>query len=175
MAFLEPRRRRAENEIHVTGNVTIFKILPAAVQQNRVLPAQKAAVAEHRAVAVHAHGQRLSDRARGIFKRDIFRREIVRVNCRRGRVKSADGFAVRTFDVGVEVASENCLFRVFADEMEKAFLALDINQFLVSARFEVDDHRIGPGAGRHGHDGGLHIGELAAAVGGNDDVDGFDR
>src|SRR5205085_685314 len=41
-AFLEPRRRRAENKIHVTGDVAILKILPATVDEDGVLPAEEA-------------------------------------------------------------------------------------------------------------------------------------
>src|SRR5262249_33911893 len=42
MAILKKSRRGAEDEIHVTRDVAVFKILAAAVEQNRVLPSQKA-------------------------------------------------------------------------------------------------------------------------------------
>ena len=161
---------RAENEIHVTGNGAVFKILAAAVQQNRILPPEETAVAEHRAVAVHADGQRLPDRARGVFKRDVFRREIIRVNERRRGAERAQGFAVKVGEVGLQIAGDDGGGRVFTHQFEKAFLALHIDQFPVDAGFDVNDHRMGAGARRHGHDGGLHIGELAAAVGGDNEV-----
>ena len=70
----------------------------------------------------------------------------------------------------MQIIGEHGGCRVFAHQSEEAFLALDINQFLVGARFDVNDHRMGAAAGRHGHDGLLHRFELAAAVGGDDEV-----
>src|SRR5262249_62241895 len=75
VAALEESRRRAENEIHVARDVAVFKILAAAIDQDRVLPAQKAAILETHAVAVHAQSQRLPAGPGGGFGRDCVARE----------------------------------------------------------------------------------------------------
>src|SRR5262249_14032670 len=80
VAALEESRRRAEDKIHVARDVAVFKILAATIEQDRVLPAEKAAILETHAVAVYAQRQRLPDRSGGVFKRDVVRREPVTVN-----------------------------------------------------------------------------------------------
>src|SRR5882724_4967427 len=60
--------------------------------------------------------------------------------------------------------------RIFTDQLEEPFFALDANQFLASARRDVDDGRIFTAARRHGHDGGLDGGKFCAAIGGNEEV-----
>src|SRR5260370_39425909 len=95
VAALEEARGRAENEIHVARDVAVLEIVPATIRQDRVLPAKEAAVAERRAVAVQSDGQGLALGAGAVFEGDIFGGEIVCVNDRRRRAKSADGFAGR--------------------------------------------------------------------------------
>src|SRR5215470_8122126 len=95
VAALEESRRRAEDEIHVARDVAVFKILASTIEQERVLPAEKAAILETHAVAVHAQRQRLPYRPGGVFERDVLRREPVTVNLRGRRAKRADRFAVR--------------------------------------------------------------------------------
>ena len=54
--------------------------------------------------------------------------------------------------------------------MEEPFLVLDIDQFLVLARFDVNENRISGAPGGHGHDRLLHSFELSAAIGGDDQI-----
>ncbi len=127
VALLKPCCRRAEYEIHVAADVAILKILPAAVQQNGVLPAQKPAVAKRRAVPVHANRQRLPDRAGRILDRDVFRCKIVRVNQRRRGAERADGLAIEIGESGVQIVGDDRRGRIFANEPEEPLLALDVN------------------------------------------------
>src|SRR5436309_3285150 len=87
---------------------TILKILPPAIQEKRVLPAQKTAVAKRDAVAIHANRKRLADRAGGIFERHILRRKIIGIDGRGRCLERANrcgAFDVR--DTGVEIESKN--------------------------------------------------------------------
>src|SRR5687768_9686156 len=61
VAALEEGGRRAEDEVHVAGDVAVLEVLTPAVEEDRVLPAEEAAVAEDGAVAVDADGERLPD------------------------------------------------------------------------------------------------------------------
>jgi len=112
----------------------------------------------------------LADRPGGILKREIFRREIVRVNRRRRRLERADGLALGVGDAGVKIERKNGVRRIFADDLEETFFALDVNQLLVNARLDVDDDRILSAARRHGHDGFLHRLELPAAILSHDQI-----
>ena len=71
---------------------------------------------EHGAVAIHPQGQRLADRPGLVGKGHVFRREIVRVNRRRGRLERADGLALGVGDAGVKIERENGVRRIFAGE-----------------------------------------------------------
>ena len=62
MASLEHRRRSAENEIDVPADERVLEVVASTVEEDRVLPAQQAAVPHRDAIAVHAQGQRLTDR-----------------------------------------------------------------------------------------------------------------
>src|SRR5262249_61160906 len=75
VAALEESRRRAEDEIHVARDVAVFKILAAAIEQDRVLPAQKKAFAERDGVDVHSESRGVPDGPGGAFKRRVRRRQ----------------------------------------------------------------------------------------------------
>ena len=94
VASLEVRRCAAENEIHVAGDVRVGEVVAPAVEKDRVLPAQEAAVPEHHAVAVHADRQRLADRPGRVLERQVLGGEIVRVDLHRRRPERADRLAV---------------------------------------------------------------------------------
>ena len=94
VALLEKVRCRAKNEVNMPRDVAALEVMAATIGENRILPAEKPAVAKHHAVAINADGQRLAHGSGGVFKRDVFRREIVRINLRRRRAERADGFAV---------------------------------------------------------------------------------
>ena len=95
-----------------------------------------------RAVAVHADGQRLADRAGGVFKREVFRREIVRVNRGGRRLERPDGFAFHVREAGVKIERQDGVRGIVADEPEESFFALDVNQLLINAGRDVDDDGI---------------------------------
>src|SRR5947199_47660 len=100
LTFLKPGRGRAENKIHMAADVAAFEILPSAVDEDGVLPAEETAVAETGAVAIHPDGEGLADGAGGIFKGEIFRGKIIRINRGRRRLEGADGFALGVGDAG---------------------------------------------------------------------------
>ena len=166
MAFLEPRRRRAKNEIDMAANKTVLKILPAAIEQDRVLPAEKTAVAKRGLVAIDTNGQRLADGPSGILKRNVFGCEIIRIDRRGWRLERADGFAFGIGDAGVKIEGENRVrgIGILTDKAEEGFLTLHVNEFFVDARRDVNDHRIIPTAGWHRHDRRLHRLEFLATI-----------
>src|SRR5262249_34088116 len=67
-AALEPRRRAAEDEVHVSCDERVFEILAAAIQEDRVLPPEEAAVAEYHAIAVDTDGECLAVRTGGVLE-----------------------------------------------------------------------------------------------------------
>ena len=55
MTALEEGCGASENKIHVPFYIAVFEVLPPVIQQDRVLPPQKPAMAEYRAIAVDAN------------------------------------------------------------------------------------------------------------------------
>ena len=155
-AVLKPSRGRTKNEIHMAHNVTVVKILAPAIEQDRVLPAEEPTVAEHRPVPVHAEGEGLPDRAGGILKREIFGGEIIRID-RGGRgLERANGAALGIGDAGVQVKRQHGVGGVVADQLEKSFFALEIDEFAIDAGGDVNHDGVLAAAGRHRHDGRLN-------------------
>lgn len=165
MTIFKERRGAAKNKIDVALNVTVFKILPAAIDEDRVLPAEKTTVAKYNAIGIHANGQCLSDRARRIFERDVLRREIFRVDHCGRRAKCANRFVVQSLQICIQVKREEGGFRIFANEMEETFLALNVNQFLIGAGLDVNENLIVRRAHWNSHDRGLNRFERRAAIG----------
>ena len=54
--------------------------------------------------------------------------------------------------------------------MKEPFLVLDVDQFLVSSRFDENDHGALGAACGNSHDCLLQLFELSAAIGGDDDI-----
>ena len=145
-------------------DVAVVEILASTIEENGVLPAKKLTVMKRGAVAIHANSQCLANRAGIVGKGDILGGEIIRIDGGGRRVKSADGLALGIGDAGVEIESEDGIGGVVADEFEKPFLALNVEQLMVGAGGDVDDDGRFPGAGGHGHDGFLHGLEFGAAI-----------
>src|SRR5262249_42065465 len=133
-------------------------------------PAEKTTVPKHEPVAVQPDRQRLADWARGIFECDVLRGEIVGIDLRRRRAERADRFIVEPDEIRVQIETDYRRLRVFADQMEETLLALDVNEFLVSPRLDVDEYVIGRAPRGHGHDGFLHGLEPGAAVLGDEKI-----
>jgi hypothetical protein len=94
VTFLKPTGRASENEIDVAGDVTTFKVMPTAIGEDGVLPAQEPTVAKGNSIAINPNRERLANRTRRIFKGDIFGAKIVCIDKGRGRAKGANRFAV---------------------------------------------------------------------------------
>src|SRR5215212_6358275 len=94
VATLEEGRRRAEDEIDVPFDVATLEVLSPAVEKDRVLPPEEAAVSEGRAVAVNAQRERLPNGAGGVLEGDVLGREVVGVYLCGRRAEGADGLAV---------------------------------------------------------------------------------
>src|SRR5437867_12250125 len=109
MTIFEEGRRRAKDKIDVAGDVTVLEILPSAVYQDRVLPAEEATVAKHDAIAFDPNRQRLAHRAGHVLKGDVFNGEIVRVDEGRRSAKCADRLSVGANHVRVEIVREHSL------------------------------------------------------------------
>lgn len=80
MTVLEDRGRVAADKIDAAFDIAILEIRSLAVEVERVLPAEEPAVAEDLFVALGPHGRGLSHIPGGVLKRDVFGREVVRVN-----------------------------------------------------------------------------------------------
>ena len=171
MTVFKPRGRGAKDKIDVPGDVAILEILPAAIDQNRVLPAEKAAVAKDDAIALDANSQRLPYRAGRILKGEVLNREVVRVDESRRRTESADGLAIRADHVRVQVVGENRLLRIFTDQMHEPLFVLHVDEFFVDSRLDVDDCRIVEASSlRNGINGFLNGLELTGAVSRDDNI-----
>src|SRR6185436_2876897 len=143
-------RGRAEDEINVSGDVTVFKILSSAIQKNRVLPTKEVTVAKHHAIAIDANGQRLTYRTRSVFERDVLNGEIVSINERRRSSKCPDRFAIQAEHVRVQVISEHCLFRILTNQVHETFFVLHIDQLTVNSWLDANNRRlVEPGGLRH--------------------------
>jgi len=163
-AVLEPRCARPKNEIHMARNVAILVIMAPAIVKYCVLPAQETAMAKRHAVAIDARGEGLSFRPGAIFERDVLGHEIVGVDPGGRRAKRADGPAVGAGEAGEQIETQNGRARVVAQQMKEAFLALDVDQFPIRSRFDMDDGGMGGAAERRVADGRLDAGELPAAI-----------
>jgi hypothetical protein len=80
VAFLKECCRSAKDKVDMAGDVTIFEVLPAAVQEYGVLPTKKPAVAKYHPIAVHTNGQGLAHWSSRILECDVLRNEVVRVD-----------------------------------------------------------------------------------------------
>src|SRR6266481_6545343 len=163
-AFLKPAGRTPKNKIDMARNVTSFKVVPATIGKDRVLPAEESTVAKGNSIAINTNRQRLANRTGGILECDILGAEVVCIDKGRGRAKSADRFAVRTGHFGIQVICKNSIRRILADKVEKPLFALDIDQFLIGARFDADDGWVRRCAGRSGVNCGLDGFEFRGAV-----------
>jgi hypothetical protein len=153
-------------------DVAVGEILPAAVDEDGVLPAEEAAVAEHDAVRVDAEGERLADGAGAVGDGQVLPDHAVAVDLHRRGAERADGLAVRPGHGGVQVVGDDGLRRVLARDEQVAALALHVDALEVGAGLDQDDPaRIG-GAGAHGRgaDGLLHGGVVPGAVERDDGV-----
>jgi hypothetical protein len=124
---LEPRRGCAEDEIDMTCDIAIFEILPAAIQKDRVLPAQKPAATEAHTIAVHSDSQSLSHRPGRVFESEIFKADIVGIDHGRRRPKGADRLLIRTNHIRVQVVSQNRFRRVFPHQSKEPLFMLDVD------------------------------------------------
>ena len=170
-AALEEGRGPAEDEVDAPRDEAVLEVLPAAVEQDRVLPPHEPAAAEGGAVAVHAHGERLPPLGpRGVLEGQVLRREVVRVDLRGRRAEGADGSSVGPREEGVEVVRDDRPLGVLSHQGEEALLPLDVEALAVGSRLDVDDP--GPLATRRGsgEDGRLERLELAGAVRGHHGV-----
>src|SRR5262249_45702094 len=91
---LEPGRGSAKDEIDMAGNVAIFEVLAATIEENCVLPTEKATASKKKAVAIPTNRQRLADRPRRVLKSYVFKRDIVGIDLRRRRAKGRDDLTV---------------------------------------------------------------------------------
>src|SRR5262245_52033501 len=103
MATLEVRGSATEDEVDMARDEGVLEVLPTAIEEDRVLPAQEPAVAEHHAIAVDAQREGLTDRSRGVLERQVLGREVVRVDDRRRRAERPDRLAVDARQVRVKV------------------------------------------------------------------------
>src|SRR5438067_10884086 len=127
MAAFEPCGCGAEDEINVPGNVAVFEILPATIQKHSILPSDNATATKHHAISINADCQRLAHRAGGIFKSKVLGSDVVRVDYRRRRPKGCYGFSVLTNHVRVKIESQHSLLGLFANQMKKPLLPLNVN------------------------------------------------
>jgi hypothetical protein len=171
VAAFKESRGRAENKIDMSLDVTVFKILTATIQKQSVLPSEKPTIAKHCAITIDSDRQCLSDRSGAILKSDVLCQEIVRIYNRRRCAKRPNGFVVSADDVGMKIKRQYGFRSVFADQPKETLFMLNVNQFLVDTRSNMNDYGILRCTRRHRHYGFLNALKLCAAIQRNADVD----
>src|SRR4029079_8630240 len=168
---LEPRGCAAEDEVDVPGDQRVLEVLPAAIEKDRVLPAEEPAVAEHHAIAVDAQRERLPVGSGGVLEGQVLGGEIVGVDDRRRRPERAHWLAVGTGIAGLQSVGQDRRRRIVPDEHHEPLFALDVEQLVVGAGPDGDDPppRRG-GLLRRGVDRLLDASILTAAISGHDRV-----
>ena len=169
MAALEESSGAAEDKIDVTGDVAVFKVLPATIDEDRVLPTEEATLAKDSAVAIDANGKRLANRPRRILESNVLSGEVISIDLRGRRAKSANRFVVFADQVRIQVIGEYGLCSVLADESDETLFMLHVDEFFVGSGLNENDCRIvGASVLRNGVDCFLHGFELATAIGSHD-------
>lgn len=160
-ASLENRRAGARDEIRCAFNVAVLIVLPAVFdgKEEGILVAQHPAIVESSAVAFHVQGHGLAYATSRVFKGDVFGGEIVALYAYRGRGISS----VLRGITGIVAVGDDDAFSAFAEDGDIGFLGGHQQLLVVGAVFDKDGsrhlHEIA-----HGHDSGLNIGIIAAAV-----------
>src|SRR5262245_26595423 len=99
MTPLKKSGRRTENEIYVTFDVTIFKILSTPIQKYGVLPAKKTAIAKHSTITVNTNRECLPNWTSAVRKGNVFSHEIVCIDDGGRRTKGSNRFSILANDV----------------------------------------------------------------------------
>ena len=164
-ATVKNGRCRAINKIHATLHVAIGEEIPAIVDEQRVLPAEKPAMIENLAVAVRAHRQRLAVVAGGILKRDVVRVKIIGEHNDTGVVVDRVSAAGRRL-ILVQRTGEDGGFQFSAGEFHMRLFLRDNELAVVSSRLDENGKCV-CAIVRRSSDGVLKIREGAGAVGRN--------
>ena len=146
--------------------------MTAAIEKNGVLPAEKTAVAKREPIAVGSECERLTDRPGMVRDRDVFPEHAVAVDLHCGSAKCADGFAVGPGEIRVEVERDDRVCGAFAEHMDIAAFALDVDAFGIGAGFHENYPARRGRIGAHGRDADrlLKRGELTRTVERDDSV-----
>src|SRR5215831_6838687 len=171
VASLEEGRRRTKNEVHMPSDQRILEVVTAAVEQNRVLPAQEAAITEDGTIAVYTQCQSLTHGACAVLKRDVFGGEIVCVNENRRGAKRADRSPIRADHVRVEVIRNDSPDGIFSNERDEPLLALYIHHLAIDTCLYKDQPTMTlTGCLRYGVDGLLNCFVVAGPIGRDNSV-----
>src|SRR6185369_7713309 len=89
--IFEDCRCRAEYEIDVALDVTVFEIMTTAVDEQGVLPSEKSTILNRRTIGVHEQRDRLRASAERVFKRQVLSVKIVCIDERAERESRVAG------------------------------------------------------------------------------------
>lgn len=142
MAMLEPRGRSAEDEVGCALDVAVFEILPPAVEKDRVLVPEKAAIAENRAIAMDRERECLPHGACVVRNCQVLDGKIISIEIERRRPKGSDGEPIRTRYAGVEIKDKDRGLGVFTDQAHIALLPLHINSLAIDPGLHVNGRRV---------------------------------
>ena len=165
-AAVEEGRGAAEDEIHVPCHVAIREVVPSAIQQQRVLPAQQPAAAKFAAIAIHPQRHGLPDRTRGVRDRDIFPLHAIAIDLHGRRAKRAQRPAIGSRLLRMQIERDHRLRGILSMHPDMPALALHIHPLAVGAGLheDVPPRRGGIGAHRRGADRLLDRAKIARTV-----------
>jgi len=134
LTVLKEYFRAAEDEVDVSFDVTVFKELTTAIDEQRVLPSEKTTVLKNHAIGISKKSDCLRTRTERVLERYVFGAEIVRIN-ERAKRQSCVTCLLRTQPI-----SQDCCLRVVTSKSQKALAAADANLFFVSTGFDANDN-----------------------------------
>src|SRR5688572_24841064 len=96
----------AEDEVDVALNVAVLEKMPAAINENGVLPAEEPAAAEDETVSIRAQRERLANGASMIRECDVFPKHAIPIDLDGRRAKRADDLSIRPGQIRVQIVGD---------------------------------------------------------------------
>jgi len=124
----------SKDEINVAFDVTVFEELASTIDEQRVLPTEKAAVLKDRAVSVDQERDCLRSRPERILKRDVLGAKVAGIN------KRAESEPRVSSLLCAQPVSQHCVLTVVTAKSQKPFAAADSNLFFVSTRLDTNNN-----------------------------------
>ena len=138
-AILKINRRRPENKIHMSRDITVLEILPIAIGHHRILPTHEPAILKYVTISIDIDSQCLTNRARAVLERDIVRQKIIPINKRACTFAGPQILPIRPFGVMRVIKRKNRPGRIVTEKFNERFFLGNSDYFVVCAGFDMDD------------------------------------